>query len=152
MFGRSEDIFEEEKPKREKVSREEKKQERLEEKEARRQEKEDARNAKFAAKATKTIEKVEQKSTKGKTSAGKIIGSVILVLCCLLSGVGAGYLVMVVKNLSFDILHIAPFAVSVDVFAFATAAYFASDKKRAAAGALVSFLALIAAIVFLARL
>ena len=41
MFGRSEDIFEEEKTKDEKLTREEKKQERLQQKELKRQEKED---------------------------------------------------------------------------------------------------------------
>ena len=41
MFGRSEDIFEEERPKEEKVTRQERREEKLREKERKKQEKED---------------------------------------------------------------------------------------------------------------
>ena len=93
MFGRSEDIFEEERPKEEKVTRQERREEKLREKERKKQEKEDlkqqraafeeemkgreleekrrkqlekedARNAKLAKKAEKKIAKVEMRSEK----------------------------------------------------------------------------------------
>ena len=44
MFGRSEDIFEEERPKEEKVTRQERREEKLREKERKKQEKEDCQS------------------------------------------------------------------------------------------------------------
>ena len=48
MFGRSEDIFEEERPKEEKVTRQERREEKLREKERKKQEKEDLKQQRAA--------------------------------------------------------------------------------------------------------
>lgn len=106
MFGRSEDIFEEKRPKEIKLTREEKKQERLQQKELKKLEKEDlkqqkaafeeerknrereikqqkqndkedALNAKLAAKAAKKIEKAEKRSER-KRAGKKTAGSMLV--------------------------------------------------------------------------
>ena len=61
MFGRSEDIFEEEKTKEGRLTREEKKQERLKQKELKRQEKEDLKQQKAAFEAEMRNREEEKK-------------------------------------------------------------------------------------------
>lgn len=182
MFGRSGDIFEEEKPEEEKLTRAQRKEERLQEKEKKRQEKEDLRqqkaafeeemknrelerkrqkqiekedekNAKLALKATKKIEKAERRlEKKEKHSVKNIVLLVLLCIICFASGFGAALLVTWLNGVSFDIFAILPFVVLVDVFAFSTASFFQSDGKREIISGACSLLSLAGGIAELAWL
>lgn len=181
MFGRSEDIFEEEKTKEVKLTREEKKQERLQQKELKRQEKEDlkqqkaafeaemrnreeerkrqaklekedAKNARLARKAAKKIEKVENRSNKQKKSALSIILTIVLVILFFASGFGVTAAVCVVNAATFSILLMWPLVVSVDVFFFSSAGFFVGKGTKEMVSAAISFVSLAASIVLIAKL
>lgn len=181
MFGRSEDIFEEEKTKDEKLTREEKKQERLQQKELKRQEKEDLKqqkaafeeemrnreeerkrqeklekedekNARLAAKAAKKIEKVEKRANKPKKSALSIILAIVLVVLFLASGFGVTAAACLMNAVTFSILLMWPLVVSVDVFFFSSAGFFVGTGKKEMISAAVSFVSLGASIVLIAKI
>ena len=181
MFGRSEDIFEEEKTKEGRLTREEKKQERLKQKELKRQEKEDlkqqkaafeaemrnreeekkrqaklekedAKNARLAAKAAKKIEKVENKSRGQKKSALSILLSLVLVILFFASGFGVTAAVCVINAVTFSILLMWPLVVSIDVFCFSAAGFFVGQGRKEVFSAAVSFVSLAASIVFVAKI
>ena len=175
MFGRSEDIFEEERPKEEKVTRQErreeerKKQEKedlkqqraafeeemkgreLEEKRRKQLEKEDARNAKLAKKAEKKIAKVEMRSEK-KPSFKNRIFFVILLLLCFAAGFGAAVFVAWIGHVSFAPVKFLPFALLAFVFTFSTANFFLHEGKIEVAAGAFSLLSLAGGIVELAYL
>ena len=64
MFGRSEDIFEEERPKEEKVTRQERREEKLREKERKKQEKEDLKQQRAAFEEEMKGRELEEKRRK----------------------------------------------------------------------------------------
>ena len=180
MFGRSEDIFEDERPKEEKVTRQERREEKLREKERKKQEKEDlkqqraafeeemkgreleekrrkqlekedARNAKLAKKAEKKIAKVEMRSEK-KPSFKNRIFFVVLLLLCFAAGFGAAVFVAWIGHVSFAPVKFLPFALLAFVFTFSTANFFLHEGKIEVAAGAFSLLSLAGGIVELAYL
>lgn len=181
MFGRSEDIFEEKRPKEEKISRAERKEEKLHEKELKKQEKEDLKqqraafeeemkgreleekrrkqlekedekNARLAKMAAKKIEKAEMRS-KEKEHTKKQVA--LMVLCLVLSfaaGVGAAFLAAWVNHVSFVLPRFLPFIGLVFVFAFSTVNFFCHEGKAEVAAGAFSLLSLAGGIVELAFL
>lgn len=170
MFGRSEDIFEEERPKEIKPTREERKQERLQQKELKKQEKEDlkqqraafeeekknreqerkrqkqndkedALNAKLAAKAAKKIEKTEKNEQKKKT-AGGIFVRVLVILFCLISGFAAAFLICYLNRVDFAVLQVWQLILTVDLFFLFTAAFISTEGKKSVVCEIMSLLAL----------
>ena len=176
MFGRSEDIFEEERPKEEKVTRQERREEKLREKERKKQEKEDLKQQRAAfeeemkgreleekrrkqlekedarnAKPEKKIAKVEMRSEK-KPSFKNRIFFVILLLLCFAAGFGAAVFVAWIGHVSFAPVKFLPFALLAFVFTFSTANFFLHEGKIEVAAGAFSLLSLAGGIVELAYL